>query len=613
VMRWPVILSLVFALCHAASAAAQSAGFALIVTNNRSQSTTRPDLHYADDDGVQYATLFEDLFGSEHVTLLTQLDGETAALHPQVQARAPTHENLDAAVQQLVQRLHAAQTAGLSTVVYLVFAGHGDLDRGQGYLDLADGRLTAQELEERVIKLLPADRIHLVLDSCNSYFLLNPRKPGGKRWQSQADVPRDLLAKYPRLGAILSTSAEAVTYEWSELQSGVFSYEVRAGLRGAADVDGDGRITYAELAGFIRVANRPIVNDLYRPKVFSKGPTADGDSAVFAQLPAAGKRRLRLDANTGRRLTLRDPQGVRVMDIHQEAGTPFSLTLPSGVALHAQEQIPSAERPQWVEREIPEGEHALSTLTLHPMSENRRGEPPLFGMLFSDPFGKRAFEQTQADVTQPDEPPSGVTQRDVERLRLHLSLTANTAKANRMLTGLTWLVFVAVPMGALTYSIAHASGKSEAWEQGTGIATGLTLTIAGLSYGTLSLAASSAEEKLYTAFSKQDLSTESARSREVPRYERALKTYAEDSMRKRKLTGWLLMAAAVATALKGVGSIGMDAVQRDPIRVEGPLNLVLGVGEVIFSAHMLSTNSRLMDNWLTYSRDPAVQQRQDDH
>jgi hypothetical protein len=466
---WVVLFS------AAGAAAQQPAGYALIVTNNRSQSTTRPDLHYADDDGVQYAELFGDLLGPERVTLLTQLDAETAALRPQVQARAPTHANLEIAVNQLAEQLRAAHAAGQHTVVYLVFAGHGDLDRGQGYLDLVDGRLTAQQLEELAIAPLPADRIHLVMDSCNSYFLLNPRKPGGKRWQSRPDAPRDLLAKYPRVGAILSTSAEAVTYEWSEIQSGVFSYEVRAGLRGAADVNADGRITYAELSAFIGVANRPVVNDLYRPKVFAKAPAADqdGGDALLAQLPAASGRRLLLRGERDQRLTLRDPQGVRLMDIHREAGTPFTLVLPSGIALSAQERIAGSERPEWVDRDIPEGEHVFSELEPRALPQSSRGEPPLFNMLFADAFGRRAFEQMRAETSKPDERPSGVTLRDVDRLRLHLSLAASTGREIRIGIGLTWIVFVAVPMAALTYSIARYADKSGDWETRTGLATGV--------------------------------------------------------------------------------------------------------------------------------------------
>ncbi|HTU60673.1 MAG TPA: hypothetical protein VMF89_19610, partial [Polyangiales bacterium] len=338
--------------------------------------------------------------------------------------------------------------------------------RGQGYLDLADGRLTARELDELVIARLRAERVHLVLDSCNSYFLLSPRKPGGKRWSNPQDAPRDLLAKYPHVGALLSTSAEAVTYEWSEIQSGVFSYEVRAGLRGAADLNADGQITYAELSGFIRVANRPIVNDLYRPKVFSRSPAADQrrDDAVIAELPRSAPRRLILGPDTRRRLTLRDHHGVRLLDLHKERGTSALLTLPPSAALSVQERVASAERPTLTDYALPDaGELQLEALHARTAEQQGRGEPPLFDMLFAEPFGTESFERALNEAKAHDEAPTGVTERDAERLRLHLSLIGRQAAGSRKDLAASLLLTGAIPTAALTYSVYRSSDHRGDW------------------------------------------------------------------------------------------------------------------------------------------------------
>jgi hypothetical protein len=611
--RSTAALALCIALCAPRVAAAEAAGFALIVTNNRSQSTSRPDLHYADDDGVQYAELFGELIGEERVTLLTQLDAETTALHPQVQARAPTRANLLLAVARLAEQLRHAHTAGIRSIVYIVFAGHGDLDRGQGYLDLADARLTARELDERVIQALPADRIHLVLDSCNSYFLLNPRKSGGKRWRSDEKAPRDLLAKYPHLGALLSTSAEAVTYEWSELQSGVFSYEVRAGLRGAADVNRDGRITYAELTGFIQVANQSLVNDLYRPKVFARAPSAEANprDALLAQLPAANDRKLLLGAEGNQRLTLRDPQGVRLMDVNKEAGTPLTLSLPPRVAVEVQQHIPGPERPAYVYRDIPEGEHQLSELPERAPARSARGEAALFEQLFAEPFGKRAFARVQAQASAPDEPPSGVTQRDVERLRLQLSSAASAAEERRITTGLSWLAYVAVPMGALTYAIYRDQNRSDALE--TSLWTGLYISLVGLNIGIAALSVSSDEERLDRAFRREDYSTERARSRALPKHELRLQEKAQVSAQWRKIAGFTTLAAGgVNSALGGV-FVTEDIAREDALRLKGPLLLLIGLGQIAYALYQIVwARSPLENTWEAYSRDPAVLQRRGD-
>src|SRR5204863_8540184 len=129
--------------------------------------------------------------------------------------------SLDRAIDALAATLAKKRAAGEKTEVYVVLAGHGDVDRGQGYIELEDRRLSATELEERVIGRLDADRVHLVLDSCHSYFMPHPRQPGGTRFAASGEGARDLLERHPNVGALISTSAEAVTYEWSEVQSGI--------------------------------------------------------------------------------------------------------------------------------------------------------------------------------------------------------------------------------------------------------------------------------------------------------------------------------------------------------------------------------------------------------
>ena len=62
----------------------------------------------------------------------------------------------------------------------------------------------------------------------------------------------DVKGLRPRenVGLLLSTSSARESHEWSGFESGVFSHEVRSGLYGAADADGDGRVSYAEIAAF---------------------------------------------------------------------------------------------------------------------------------------------------------------------------------------------------------------------------------------------------------------------------------------------------------------------------------------------------------------------------
>ena len=605
-------LLLLALLALASAVRAQPRGYALIVTNNRSRSSSRPDLHYADDDGVQYAQLFRELLGEDRVSLLTQLDAETAAMHPLVHAEPPTHARLRSSVQRLSAQLRAARAAGEPATLYLVFAGHGDIDRGQGYLDLEDGRLSARELDEDVISQLPAARIHLILDSCNSYFLLNPRKPGGKRWRSEDGTTRDLLSKYPQLGAVLSTSAEAVTYEWSELQSGVFSYEVRSGLRGSADVNNDNRITYAELSAFLRVANRPVLNDLYRPKVFARAPAADHASgeAELVRLPGTSARRLMLGSERTR-LTVRDARGVRLLDIHKEAGTSGSLLLPAHGALAAEQVLAGTERPEVFERALPEGEAELqlSALAPAPLRERTRGEPPLFSALFAEPFGREAFERIQREPRVEEEAPSGVTEHDVERLRLHLSLIADDAAESRVDTGFGLLITSTVPTAMLSYSLYRDARHTHDWVDRTGFGAGVITSAITLGIATYFLSASWSEESLLDDFRAADFSSERARSRNVPRFEHALSDTAAASRSARHTWAWWLLIGGAFSTIQGGYMLGQDAVNHDSLRLAGPFALLVGIGELAFSGYFFGTASTVERIWQTYSRDPAVLRR----
>lgn len=255
---------------------------ALVVTNNHSAELGRPELQYADDDGAKYYELFRMVAAPADVELLTDFDQDSTRLFPGAVsvAHQPTKANVLAAADRLAARARQAMSAGRPVAFYFVFAGHGDVDRGRGFLEVRDGRLTSDDLES-MLKGFPATRAHVILDSCNSFFVLNPRRAGGRRVAVTEDAARSLSNRLPNVGVLLSTSAEAEVFEWSELQSGIFSHAVRLGLLGAADVDGDGRITYGEIGAFVDVASASVDNPLYRPKVFARGPNGRDDEPLF--------------------------------------------------------------------------------------------------------------------------------------------------------------------------------------------------------------------------------------------------------------------------------------------------------------------------------------------
>jgi hypothetical protein len=419
---------------------ALASGYAVIVTNNRSLDVDRPDLHYADDDGAKYAELFAEMLSASHVVLLTQFDAESRLLYPEWAARAlvPSAASLLAATAQFADAARHDQALGRKPVVYVVYAGHGDMDGGQGYIELADGRFYSRQLDTQLLSLLDGLPVHLVLDSCNSYFMLNPRGPGQRRWASQSKV-QSVLEHHPNVGAIISTSAEAVTYEWSELQSGIFSYELRSGLRGAADANGDGKISYLELAAFVDTANRALVNDIYRPRVYAHGPAGSPDADFFASCDTQ-VRELWIPAGADRRFTLRDRHGVRLLDVHREQGGALRLRLPTTGQVDVYERVAGDEgRPIVLLRTISDGETraavALEEVVAQPPALAERGERPVFAALFAAPFGAQAVSEYAARRADADpEQGFGVSKRDAERLRQHLETAAMLERDDRVRT-----------------------------------------------------------------------------------------------------------------------------------------------------------------------------------
>jgi hypothetical protein len=140
--------------------------------------------------------------------------------------------------------------------------------------------------------------------------------PGGRRRPlqgfSRASSGATLLDRQD-IGLLLSTSSARESHEWAVFQAGVFSHEVRSGLFGAADADGDGVIGYPEIRAFIARANESIPNDRYRPELYLRAPSG---GAPLLDIRAALVHRVEIPAAAAGHHFLEDPRGVRLVDFH---------------------------------------------------------------------------------------------------------------------------------------------------------------------------------------------------------------------------------------------------------------------------------------------------------
>ena len=301
-----------------------TASFALVIGANVSVDKDLVPLKYADDDAARNFDMFR-LLGA-NTTVLARLDDNTRRLHPQAAAEAhePKKADFDAAMAKLALDVAQAAERGLEPTVYVVYAGHGNVEGGRGYVTLEDARLTGADLARALAKV-PAKRIHLVVDACSSYFLAYSRGAGGARRAVTSFATDATLTSDPRIGLLLSTSSARESHEWDSFQAGVFSHEVRSGLYGAADADGDGVVTYREIAAFVSRANASIPNEKFRPDVHTR-PPAGGEALI--DLRRSRGRRLEIDGAHAGHYYLEDAHGVRLADVHNARGSTLYLVRP---------------------------------------------------------------------------------------------------------------------------------------------------------------------------------------------------------------------------------------------------------------------------------------------
>ncbi len=609
--RWMVTKTFLLSLALAAPAAAAPPPeiFAVIVTNNQSTSLERPDLQYADDDGARYFEMFRGVAAPSNVVLLTRFDRSSEAAYPALkqQARPPLRAGLRTALGEIQERVKAARAAGRRSQFYFVYAGHGDVVDGAGFLDLEDGRIDSRFLEEEVVSRVSADVHHIVLDSCNSFFVVNPRKPGGRRWATPKDMALGFARRHPQVGLFLSTNSEAEVYEWSELESGIFSHEVRSGLSGAADANADGDISYAELAAFVDRANAGLPRANLRPQIFYRGPDGNGGAALF-NVAAGQGRRITLDGEQ-RRLWVRGADGERLIDLHKEPG-PLTILIPgrNGPLSIIESLRPDAQsRPVLREFEIPAGTEpvSLGSLTPGPLASTARGGAVMFGQLFNAPFGPRAYASFVGKSAAAEEPVYGLSAQDELRMRHYLNSIAtsdtDTARMQGAIIGTT---------GALFVGMSIASYWSEPKWDGSfsGIAITGGIGLVALAGGLKIALSKPLGVQARDAFENELRQSPTNRALALAKTESHLDELSLQESRYRRRAAWWTFGAAASLAFGMTWAVVEgDRETREPISLVagyGTVGLLGAVGALIYKSEM--PTERLLR---LYRTDPDLGQR----
>lgn len=302
---------------------AAPARFALVVGNNHPlPGSGYAALQYADDDALRFASFMHKL--GAQVQLFTGPDADSAERHAALSATAqpPRRELVMKGLDALQDALQAAE--GQTREVYIYFSGHGSVTSSKAFLHLLDGGFTRTDMRSLVLDRLSAERVHVIVDSCHAYFMVNPR---GQRVPAEDDGGG--LERYPQAGFLLSTSAKKEVQEWSGYEGGVFSYQLLGAMQGAADVNLDGKVTYAEAHAYVVAANSGVQNLTARVQPFVRRPTV-GDPVLVTLNESPELARVQIPDDMQGHLHLVDGRGRRLLDANKAAGDALGLYLPRG-------------------------------------------------------------------------------------------------------------------------------------------------------------------------------------------------------------------------------------------------------------------------------------------
>ncbi|HSB19775.1 MAG TPA: caspase family protein [Anaeromyxobacteraceae bacterium] len=197
--------------------------FAVIVGSNTG-APGRPPLWFAEKDAERFRETLLELgeFSPDRVTLLRGGDADRVR-----QVLAATEA-----------RMARARQAGERPLLLFYFSGHA----GPGGMELGGDRISFEELRERVSGSSADARVAIV-DACEA-GLLTQVKGASPAPALSFPLPSDETVRGTAF--IASTAVGEAAQESAAIGGSFFTHHLEIALRGAADADGDGRVTLAE-------------------------------------------------------------------------------------------------------------------------------------------------------------------------------------------------------------------------------------------------------------------------------------------------------------------------------------------------------------------------------
>ena len=280
--------------------------FAFIAAANNG-GPERPRLRYAETDARAVAGVLEELGGVAPVDRTVVIE--------------PTPKVLLDGLDRLEGRLAAARSDSVRIELIVYYSGHSD----ETGLLLGEERFSYRALRSR-LERLPADVRIAILDSCASGAFT--RRKGGTR---RPPFLVDASSQVQGYAVLTSSSENEAAQESDRIGASFFTHYLVTGLRGAADVSIDGRVTLNEAYTF---AFHETLARTEKTVAGAQHPAYDiqlvgsGD-LVMTDITATSASLELSDAVSGR-VFVRDVSGRLVAELGKPAGRPVQLGLAPG-------------------------------------------------------------------------------------------------------------------------------------------------------------------------------------------------------------------------------------------------------------------------------------------
>jgi hypothetical protein len=233
----------------------------------------------------------------------------------------PDIRNLNARLSALQNLVNQAKVGYKRTEIIFYYSGHAD---EEGLL-LGNERLSYQDLRER-INLIPSDMRIVILDSCSSGAFT--RAKGGVKTQP---FLMDSSISAEGYAFLTSSSATESSQESDSIASSYFTHSLVAGLRGAADMVGDGRVTLNEAYRFAYAETLARTEtSLYGAQHPSYDMQVNGSGDVVLTDIKETSASLLIDGAIAGRLSIRDNSDYLVAEITKTPGRAMELGLEPG-------------------------------------------------------------------------------------------------------------------------------------------------------------------------------------------------------------------------------------------------------------------------------------------